>query len=317
MLSPFSSIRDMAKQALSIATLGLGGFLGTLVAEMFVSKEAIRLVSCPTLLLHGAVDQAITSRHSQVLFKACGSTDKALHILEGMHHDNCFQEPHFYEILVHLQRLVDRPARGGAQELQISPGARYEQGCRYPAGRCDKGVRYSALLRAMAVEMSSHSRSMSAASGEASSSPSRAWSSREIPKCSGELPMCSRGWGHPVPRGTKPNPRWRQLACAHRSTSPSTSPSRHGIASFAGALAEAGPSPEQCTYHVPSHERGSGAHSRGPCMPSYSSKTPPSSYGASLSPGVGCKLSPAQRIKAHRDEQKWQAQSPHLHVSTA
>lgn len=322
MLSPFSSIRDMAKQALSVATLGVGGFLGTLVADMFISKEAIRLVSCPTLLLHGAVDLAIPSRHSQVLFKACGSTHKVLHILEGMHHDNCFEEPHFYEILLNLQTLLDKPARGGAQELQIPSGARYEQGRRYPAGRCEPGVRYSALLRAMAVEICSRSPSSSAATTDVSSSPSRAWGSREIPKCVGVLPMCSRGWGQPIPRVVKSNPR-HPMASTWRSSSPSTLSLSDRIASPEGTRSE---------LHQlgPSHERVISTHIRASC----SSETPLPSCGASLSPG-GCKLSPAQRIKAHRDEnslharciqpmaepmkidQNLMTQSPHLHVSSA
>ena len=86
------------RQAIGKATAGLGGFLGGLVADMFVSKDCIRHVQCKTCIIHGVLDRVIEPWHAQMLFARCTAPEKALHLIKGMDHDNCYTPDNFNEM---------------------------------------------------------------------------------------------------------------------------------------------------------------------------------------------------------------------------
>jgi pimeloyl-ACP methyl ester carboxylesterase len=79
-LSPYTSIRDVARQWVSVAAY--------LQVNRWNNKEVIGNVRCPTLFIHGRKDDLVPCSHSQTLYDACvASAMRQLVVEEDMDHN--------------------------------------------------------------------------------------------------------------------------------------------------------------------------------------------------------------------------------------
>ena len=66
LLSAFESVKALVRSL-------LGRVAAFLVSDKLLNSEVIKLVTCPTLLIHGKLDDLVPWQHSQTLFNnACG-----------------------------------------------------------------------------------------------------------------------------------------------------------------------------------------------------------------------------------------------------
>eukprot|EP00802_Teleaulax_amphioxeia_P006468 Tamp_06472.p1 GENE.Tamp_06472~~Tamp_06472.p1 ORF type:complete len:319 (-),score=24.35 Tamp_06472:1655-2611(-) len=101
LVSPYTSVKDMVRTHAGIVT----SWLTAELTNMFPSEEVIVGVKCPTLIVHGVMDQVIPSEQARRLHSKSKASNKRLVLLEGIGHHGidlhfavAHECPHFFSL---------------------------------------------------------------------------------------------------------------------------------------------------------------------------------------------------------------------------
>lgn len=88
-IAAFLSICDIIRDLRGSVIVSL---LADAVANRWNSGERVKLITCPTLFIHGGQDEVIPKEHSEKLYESCASAAKQIRICPDADHTH-FEEP--------------------------------------------------------------------------------------------------------------------------------------------------------------------------------------------------------------------------------
>jgi len=121
LVSPFTSIKAVVEHGGGYFT-NLGPFGKHFITERLNSLAAIPDIRCPTLFVHGTLDNIVPVEHSAQLMEASGADKKQFKCFVSMDHDNVFDEQHLPVVIDAMRNVLPLSKDAEPKEVFVQDG---------------------------------------------------------------------------------------------------------------------------------------------------------------------------------------------------
>jgi len=125
-VSPFTSIGEVVRSGAGYVSKRVGRFGASIINERLNSLEAIKSVTCPTVIFHGKEDQLVPVRMGEELKDASGAEKIVLKTFDKMDHDDVFEECYIYDEIGMLLNAWPLNQCGEERIVMVEHGGHYQ-----------------------------------------------------------------------------------------------------------------------------------------------------------------------------------------------